>query len=62
MAQLVADIAAGRIRLVLGHVYAFDDALVALERTETRHGRGKLVVLGPGRPAPDPTSTRPTGG
>lgn len=42
--QLVGDIEAGRIRLVLEHVYAFEEALSALEKTETRHARGKLVV------------------
>lgn len=38
------DIASGRIRLVLEHIYPFDQALSALEKTETRHARGKLVV------------------
>lgn len=44
MAELVDDIAAGRTRLVLEQVYPFDKALEALEKTETRHARGKLVV------------------
>ncbi|MGH3447361.1 MAG: zinc-binding dehydrogenase, partial [Nocardioidaceae bacterium] len=44
MAELVTDISTGRIRLVLEHVYPFDQALSALEKTETRHARGKLVV------------------
>lgn len=44
MADLVEDIASGRIRLVLEHVYPFDQAPAALEKTETRHARGKLVV------------------
>ncbi|MDN5765056.1 MAG: zinc-binding dehydrogenase [Humibacillus sp.] len=44
MADLVEDIASGRIRLVLEHIYPFDQALSALEKTETRHARGKLVV------------------
>lgn len=41
---LVDDITAGRIHLVLEHVYPFAEALTALEKTETRHARGKLVV------------------
>ncbi|MEO5608619.1 MAG: NADP-dependent oxidoreductase [Ornithinibacter sp.] len=44
MADLVADTASGRIRVVVEHVYPFDQALSALEKTETRHARGKLVV------------------
>jgi NADPH:quinone reductase-like Zn-dependent oxidoreductase len=44
MAELIDDISTGRIRLVLEHVYPFDQALKALEKTETRHARGKLVV------------------
>lgn len=46
MAQLMDDIVAGHVRLVLEHVYPFDEALSALEKTETRHARGKLVVMG----------------
>ncbi len=44
MAELVEDITSGRIRLVLEHVYTFGQALSALEKTESRHARGKLVV------------------
>lgn len=44
MADLVDDIAAGRIDMVLEHVYPFEEAIVALEKTETRHARGKLAV------------------
>jgi NADPH:quinone reductase-like Zn-dependent oxidoreductase len=44
MAALVDDICADRIHLVIEHVYPFDEALTALEKTETRHARGKLVV------------------
>lgn len=47
MSELIDHITAGRIRLVLEHVYPFDDALSALEKTETRHARGKLVVTVP---------------
>lgn len=44
MARLVADIAAGLIRLVIEKVYPFDQALDALRKTQTRHARGKRVV------------------
>lgn len=47
VSELVDDITAGDVRLVLEHVYAFEEALSALEKTETRHARGKLVVMGP---------------
>lgn len=47
LAALVAEIAAGRIRVVLERVYPFPEAVAALEKTETRHARGKLVVTGP---------------
>lgn len=42
--QLTADIAAGRIRLALEEVYPFKHAIDALQKTETRHARGKVVV------------------
>jgi len=51
MEDLVASIADGRVRLVIERLYSFDEALAALEKTETRHARGKLVVTGPGTPA-----------
>lgn len=44
VADLASDIAEGRIRLVLEHVYPFEQALDALQKTETRHARGKVVV------------------
>ena len=44
MSQLLQDIAAGDIRLVVERVYDFEDTVAALEKTETRHARGKLVV------------------
>lgn len=44
MAELVTDISTGRTRLVLEHIYPFEQAVTALEKTETRHARGKLVV------------------
>jgi len=42
--RLMSDIAAGQVRLVIERVYSFEQALDALEKTETRHARGKLVV------------------
>jgi NADPH:quinone reductase-like Zn-dependent oxidoreductase len=45
IAGLLAEIAAGRVRLVLERVYPFEQAIAALEKTETRHARGKLVVV-----------------
>lgn len=42
--ELLTDIASGRVRLTLARVYPFDEAISALEQTETRHARGKLVV------------------
>lgn len=51
MADLLAAIADGRIRMVLERFYPFTEAVAALEKTETRHARGKLVVAGLGTPA-----------
>ncbi len=47
MDQLIDDVTAGRVRLVLERIYPFDEAISALEKTETRHARGKLVVIAP---------------
>ena len=47
MDALVDDIADGRIRLVLEHIYPFAEAIAALEKTETRSARGKSVVTLP---------------
>lgn len=58
MTELVDDIATGRIRLVLERIYPFDQALVALEKTETRHARGKLVVQGQPLVGQEPFSPR----
>lgn len=44
MAELVGDITEGRIQLLLERTYQFDEAIAALEKTETRHARGKVVV------------------
>lgn len=42
--KLVSDIAEGRIRVVIEQVYPFEQAIEALQKTETRHARGKVVV------------------
>lgn len=47
VAELVTEISTGRTRMVIEHVYPFEQALTALEKTETRHARGKLVVSVP---------------
>lgn len=44
MVKFIADIAEQGIRLVIEHVYPFDEAMDALGKTETRHARGKNVV------------------
>lgn len=44
MSSLLEKIVTGKIHLVIEHVYPFEQALEALEKTETRHARGKLVV------------------
>lgn len=44
LVNLVSDIAAAQIRLVIEHVYSFEQAIDALEKTEARHARGKVVV------------------
>lgn len=42
--ELVAAISRGEIKIVIEKEYTFEQALEALEKTETRHARGKLVV------------------
>lgn len=44
LGSLMKDIEKGQVEVVLEHVYPFEEALTALEKTETRHARGKLVV------------------
>lgn len=44
MARLVGDIAVGRLHLEIERVYPFAEALSALDKTETRHAKGKVVV------------------
>lgn len=42
--EMVNSISEGKIKIVIEKEYSFEDALKALEKTETRHARGKLVV------------------
>ncbi len=44
LVRLLASVAEGKIRSEIQAEYPFVDALKALEKTETRHARGKLVV------------------
>lgn len=44
--ELIDGVSTGEIRLVIEKEYKFEEALEALEKTETRHARGKLVVNG----------------
>lgn len=45
LVQLVQDIADRRVQVHIEKEYSFDNALAALEKTETRHARGKVVVV-----------------
>jgi NADPH:quinone reductase-like Zn-dependent oxidoreductase len=44
--ELVDALARGEIKIVVEKEYSFEQALEALQKTETRHARGKLVVRG----------------
>ncbi len=44
LAALAADVASGKIHVVIGQLYPFDRAIEALEQVETRHARGKIVL------------------
>lgn len=44
MNDLMESIVANKIKVVIEKTYPFEDALHALEKTETRHARGKLIV------------------
>lgn len=47
--ELVNAISKDEIKVVIEKKYSFEQALEALEKTETRHARGKLVVEGFGK-------------
>ncbi|MGG0643128.1 NADP-dependent oxidoreductase [Sporosarcina gallistercoris] len=42
--QLIQEIAAGTYQLVIEQTYPFEQGLEALQKTQTRHARGKLVL------------------
>lgn len=42
--RLIDEIVSENVQIVIEHVYPFEEALTALEKTETRHAQGKLVV------------------
>lgn len=42
--KIVEDIDTGKIKIVIDYVYSFEKAIDALEKSETRHARGKLIV------------------
>lgn len=44
LAHLASEVAAGRIHVEIEQVYPFERGVEALEKTETRHARGKLVL------------------
>lgn len=44
--ELVKAISKGKFRVVIESEYPFEEALEALEKTETRHARGKVIALG----------------
>lgn len=42
LTQLIVD---NKVKVIIDHIYSFDEAVKALEKTETHHARGKSVVL-----------------
>ncbi len=44
LTQLAADVAAGRVRVVIDRIYPFEQGLEALEKTASRHARGKIIL------------------
>lgn len=45
MHELTKKINENKIKVIIDNIYSFDEAIIALEKTETRHARGKSVVL-----------------
>lgn len=45
MNQLTQLIVENKIKVIIDYIYTFDEAVIALEKTETHHARGKSVVL-----------------
>jgi NADPH:quinone reductase-like Zn-dependent oxidoreductase len=44
LSELAEQVAAGQLRVEIERVYPFDDALAALDKVQTRHARGKIVL------------------
>lgn len=44
LADLVRQICSRQIHLEIEKIYAFDDAIAALNKVQTRHARGKIVL------------------
>lgn len=44
LSNLINDIVSDNVQIKLEHIYPFKEAIDALEKTETRHAQGKLVV------------------
>lgn len=42
--QFASDVASGKMRIEIEQTYPFEQAVAALEKTEKRHARGKIVV------------------
>ncbi|HET9661850.1 MAG TPA: NADP-dependent oxidoreductase [Thermomicrobiales bacterium] len=47
LSQLAADVAAGRVRVVVERAYPLEEGLAALEKTKSRHARGKTILTVP---------------
>lgn len=44
LSMLASEVASGSMRVVVEQTYPFEQGLAALEKTETRHARGKVVL------------------
>lgn len=45
LSELVEEVSKGKIKVIIEKKYSFEIALKALEKVETRHASGKLVVV-----------------
>lgn len=45
LSELVEEVSKGKIKVIIEKKYSFENALKALEKVETRHASGKLVVV-----------------
>lgn len=44
LSQLAADVAAGRVHVLVERAYPFEEGFESLEKTATRHERGKIIL------------------